>query len=229
MSFLFHLNIAQIGKNVLSNFGKRVALFLHLKEPERYTGHCWRRTGITLAANAGLTIPQLKVLSGHKSDTVVQGKLSHFFIQYVRFYFNCYYYHLFPTIIYICNIFSEYIDNCESTKLLCASAVHTSPTVAVSTVVTVKNNKQPNETKSSDVPNDSVNESKDDDDDSTVAQFGNDDDLDLSPKELQLLNQRLTQLSQELEEQVEISPKKKKAKNGKGSSIKVPINISFTI
>ena len=38
----------------------------------RITGHFLRRTAISIAANAGLTLVQLKALSGHKSDAVVQ-------------------------------------------------------------------------------------------------------------------------------------------------------------
>eukprot|EP01038_Epipyxis_sp_PR26KG_P017577 gene17577-24402_t len=37
-----------------------------------YTGHCWRRTTATLAASKGMTIPQIKQITGHRSDTVVQ-------------------------------------------------------------------------------------------------------------------------------------------------------------
>lgn len=62
-----------IGKNIISTYGKRVAQILQKRDAQFYTGHCWRRTAITLAASAGLSIPQLKVLSGHRSDTVVQG------------------------------------------------------------------------------------------------------------------------------------------------------------
>ena len=37
-----------------------------------YTGHCWRRTTATLAAAKGMTVPQIKQITGHRSDTVVQ-------------------------------------------------------------------------------------------------------------------------------------------------------------
>jgi hypothetical protein len=62
-----------IGHNTAANYGKVIAGLLKLPEPERYTGHCWRRTATTFAADKGLTLPQIKVLTGHKSDTVVQG------------------------------------------------------------------------------------------------------------------------------------------------------------
>ena len=41
-----------------------------------YTGHCWRRVAATLAAEAGLTIPEIKQITGHKSDTVVYGYIA---------------------------------------------------------------------------------------------------------------------------------------------------------
>ena len=62
-----------VGKNTASSFGKEIAQLLDLKDPHTYTGHTWRRTAITWAANAGLSLVQLKSLSGHKSDTVIQG------------------------------------------------------------------------------------------------------------------------------------------------------------
>jgi integrase len=61
-----------IGTHTASNYGKEIAFALELPNYEKYTGHCWRRTTITIGANAGLTLPQLKALSGHKSDTVLQ-------------------------------------------------------------------------------------------------------------------------------------------------------------
>lgn len=65
-----------IGKNTAAGFGKVMARALELDDPETYTGHCFKRTGITLCADAGMTVPQLKAYSGHKSDTVVQGYIA---------------------------------------------------------------------------------------------------------------------------------------------------------
>lgn len=62
-----------IGEHTAAKIGIFIAKLLNLSEPENYTGHCWRRTATTFAANAGLPLPQIKALTGHKSDTVVQG------------------------------------------------------------------------------------------------------------------------------------------------------------
>jgi len=62
-----------VGKNTISTYGKRIATMLRLENPDGYTGHCWRRTATTLCAEAGLSIPQMKAVTGHRSDTVLQG------------------------------------------------------------------------------------------------------------------------------------------------------------
>jgi len=62
-----------IGKNSLGKFGKLIAKMLGKKNWDSYTGHCWRRTAATICAEAGLTIPEIKNVTGHRSDTVVQG------------------------------------------------------------------------------------------------------------------------------------------------------------
>jgi hypothetical protein len=61
-----------IGVNTCKLFGFQIATALKLADPKSYTGHCWRRSAATLAANAGLSLPQIKALTGHRSDTVVQ-------------------------------------------------------------------------------------------------------------------------------------------------------------
>lgn len=43
-----------IGKNTLSNYGKKVAGLLELPDPHRYTGHSWRRSAATIGVNAGM-------------------------------------------------------------------------------------------------------------------------------------------------------------------------------
>ena len=53
-----------------------IAEALGLPNPHHYTGHCLRRTSITHAADKGLSLPQIKAISGHKSDTVVQSYIS---------------------------------------------------------------------------------------------------------------------------------------------------------
>ena len=61
-----------IGHNTAAEYGKVIAKALGLPDPERYTGHCWRGTAATWAANDGLSLPQIKALTNHKSDSVVQ-------------------------------------------------------------------------------------------------------------------------------------------------------------
>jgi len=53
-----------------------IAEDLGLPNPQHYTGHCMRRSSITTAADKGLSLPQIKAISGHKSDNVVQSYIS---------------------------------------------------------------------------------------------------------------------------------------------------------
>jgi len=62
-----------VGRNTLGDYGKCIAKWLDKPDFEAYTGHCFRRTSTTFAADEGLTISQMKALTGHKSDKVVQG------------------------------------------------------------------------------------------------------------------------------------------------------------
>jgi hypothetical protein len=62
-----------VGVHTADKFGQKVAAILGLPDHKDYTGHCWRRTATTFAANAGLSLAQMKTLTGHKSDTVIQG------------------------------------------------------------------------------------------------------------------------------------------------------------
>jgi hypothetical protein len=50
-----------------------VAQLLGYADWKLYTSHAYRRTAITFGAEAGLTMPQLKTLSGHKSDSALEG------------------------------------------------------------------------------------------------------------------------------------------------------------
>lgn len=51
---------APIGKNMLRGAPKKIANFLKLQSPQKFTGHCFRRTAATLAANNGATNIQLQ-------------------------------------------------------------------------------------------------------------------------------------------------------------------------
>jgi len=61
-----------VGHNPLSETGKRIARWLQLPNPERYTGHCFRRSSATAAADAGASLVRLKRIGGWKSDAVAQ-------------------------------------------------------------------------------------------------------------------------------------------------------------
>lgn len=62
-----------IGKNKFGAMPKEIALFLQLENPERYTGHSFRRTSATIAAEAGADLVTLKRLGGWKSSNVAEG------------------------------------------------------------------------------------------------------------------------------------------------------------
>lgn len=49
-----------MGKNLLAKFGREFAEKLDLSDPEEYTGHCFRRSSATEAANKGATTVDLK-------------------------------------------------------------------------------------------------------------------------------------------------------------------------
>ena len=55
---------ANIGKNTLASVGIEVASELCLRDPETYTGHCWRRSAGTNASNAGVNVTTLMSIMG---------------------------------------------------------------------------------------------------------------------------------------------------------------------
>jgi hypothetical protein len=54
----------------------KVAFLLGFENWKEFTSHCLRRTAITFGADAGMTMPQLKAMSGHKSDTSCEGYIA---------------------------------------------------------------------------------------------------------------------------------------------------------
>jgi hypothetical protein len=70
-----------VGKNKAALIGKEVASTLGLADPELYTSRCWRRMTGTWGAEAGLSLPEIKELTGHKSDRVCQGYIDRSVIQ----------------------------------------------------------------------------------------------------------------------------------------------------
>ena len=65
---------SNIGHNVTDAMGSQLACYLGLEEPNRYTGQCWRRSAATIMADQGASLMQIKSVTGHRSDSVVQGK-----------------------------------------------------------------------------------------------------------------------------------------------------------
>ena len=53
-----------VGKNTLGFVPRKIAEFLNLENPAEYTGHCFRRSSATLAANSGTDMTNLKRLGG---------------------------------------------------------------------------------------------------------------------------------------------------------------------
>lgn len=62
-----------VGVNKLGNVPKQIAAYLKLKNPELYTGHCFRRSSATLLVDAGGDITTLKRHGGWRSSTVAEG------------------------------------------------------------------------------------------------------------------------------------------------------------
>jgi integrase len=64
-----------VGKNTIAKYPSRVAKFLGLSEPKKYTGHAWRSTSATVLADSGASQLDLKRAGSWKSDTVAKGYL----------------------------------------------------------------------------------------------------------------------------------------------------------
>lgn len=68
-----HCIKSPIGINTISKIPKMIATYLKLPEPERYTGHCFRRSSASHLANSGGDLLTIKKQGGWKSSTVVEG------------------------------------------------------------------------------------------------------------------------------------------------------------
>jgi hypothetical protein len=70
-----------MGKHSIAKIPKEMAKFLKLPEPHTFTGHSYRRSGTTIAADAGASIEDLKRLGPWKSTSVceryIQNSLGH--------------------------------------------------------------------------------------------------------------------------------------------------------
>lgn len=62
-----------VGINKIASIPKQIAIYLGLKNPERYTGHCYRRSSATIYVDAGADVTSLKRHGGWKSTSVAEG------------------------------------------------------------------------------------------------------------------------------------------------------------
>lgn len=61
-----------MGKHKIAVVPKDIASYLNLDNPKLYTGHSFRRSGATVAANAGIDMPTLQKLGGWLSPAMAQ-------------------------------------------------------------------------------------------------------------------------------------------------------------
>lgn len=62
-----------IGKDKIGKMPKETAEFLKLSDPEKYTGHAYRRSSATILSNAGASTYELQQQGGWKSESVAKG------------------------------------------------------------------------------------------------------------------------------------------------------------
>lgn len=68
-------SIQCVGINTFGKMPTEIAAYLHLPNPECYTGHSFRRSSATFLADSGEAITNIKRLGGWKSTTVAEGYL----------------------------------------------------------------------------------------------------------------------------------------------------------
>jgi integrase len=68
-----HCINSPIGINTSGKFPRIITEYLKLAKHELYTGHCFRRSGITHLANRGGDLVTIKQHAGWKSTSVVEG------------------------------------------------------------------------------------------------------------------------------------------------------------
>lgn len=62
-----------VGRHKIARIPKQIATYLNLPDAESYTGHCLRRSSVTLLADTGANLTTLKRHGGWKSDKVAEG------------------------------------------------------------------------------------------------------------------------------------------------------------
>lgn len=65
--------VQRIGINKFTKMGREIAVFLQLPNPEKYSGHSFRRSSATVLVDAGADITALKRHGGWKSTQVAEG------------------------------------------------------------------------------------------------------------------------------------------------------------
>lgn len=62
-----------IGRHKIGEVPEKIASYLMLPNPERFTGHCFRRTSATLLSDSGANMQAIKQLGRWRSDIIAQG------------------------------------------------------------------------------------------------------------------------------------------------------------
>lgn len=62
-----------MGKNNISNFPSMIAKWAGLQEPEKFTGHCFRRTAASWAVESGADVLSLKLIGDWRTSTSAEG------------------------------------------------------------------------------------------------------------------------------------------------------------
>lgn len=68
-----HCVNSPIGINTIGKVSRNIAEFLHLPNPDLFTGHCFRRSSATQLANQGGDLLTVKLHGGWKSSAVAEG------------------------------------------------------------------------------------------------------------------------------------------------------------
>ena len=66
----------KIGRNMIGDYGKQIAGFLGLEEPNRFTSHCWRRSGASSLAEHGANEQELQSAGNWASGKVAMSYIS---------------------------------------------------------------------------------------------------------------------------------------------------------
>lgn len=65
--------VQPVGKNVLRKLPERIAQFLQLRNPQEYTGHCFRSSATTLLSDTGGDLTVIKRHGGWRCGNIADG------------------------------------------------------------------------------------------------------------------------------------------------------------